>query len=63
MFNDFLRKMKDDFLGTRYSAFWDKVAQGSVCVCVRGCVRARAMLKLMPALNMITSEPVHFVHK
>lgn len=29
MFNDFLRKMKDDFLGTRYSAFWDKVAQGT----------------------------------
>ncbi|XP_065898118.1 X-ray repair cross-complementing protein 5-like [Dysidea avara] len=30
MFNDFLRKMKDDFLGTRYSAFWDKVAQEGI---------------------------------
>lgn len=28
MFNDFLREMKDDFIGTRYSAFWDKVVEG-----------------------------------
>ena len=28
MFNDFLRRMKDDFIGTRYSAFWDKIVEG-----------------------------------
>ena len=28
MFNDFLRQMKDDFIGTRYSAFWDRVVEG-----------------------------------
>ena len=30
MFNKFLRDMKTDFIGTRYSAFWDKVANESV---------------------------------
>ena len=28
MFNDFLREMKSDLIGTRYSAFWDTVVQG-----------------------------------
>ena len=29
MFNDFLQQMKDDFIGTRYSAFWDRVVEGT----------------------------------
>ena len=28
MFNGFLREMKSDLIGTRYSAFWDTVVQG-----------------------------------
>ena len=28
MFNNFLRQIKDDFVGTRYSAFWDRVVEG-----------------------------------
>ena len=30
MFNKFLRDMKSEFIGTRYSAFWDKVVGESV---------------------------------
>ena len=30
MFNKFLKEMKSDFIGTRYSAFWDKVVSDSV---------------------------------
>ena len=30
MFNKFLREMKSEFIGTRYSAFWDKVVGESV---------------------------------
>ena len=30
MFNNFLKEMKSDFIGTRYSAFWDKVVAESV---------------------------------
>ena len=30
MFNKFLKDMKSEFIGTRYSAFWDKVVGESV---------------------------------
>ena len=30
MFNKFLKDMKSDFIGTRYSAFWDKVVAEDV---------------------------------
>lgn len=30
MFNKFLREMKSDFIGTRYSAFWNKVVGESI---------------------------------
>ena len=30
MFNKFLKEMKSDFIGTRYSAFWEKVVGESV---------------------------------
>lgn len=30
MFNKFLKEMKSDFIGTRYSAFWSKVVDESI---------------------------------
>ncbi len=30
MFNKFLKEMKSDFIGTRYSAFWSKVVGESI---------------------------------
>ena len=30
MFNTFLKEMKSDFIGTRYSAFWGKVVGESI---------------------------------
>jgi len=30
MFNSFLREMKSDLIGTRYSSFWDTVVQGEL---------------------------------
>ena len=32
MFNSFLRELKSDLIGTRYSPFWDKVVAGT-CTC------------------------------
>ena len=30
MFNNFLKEMKSEFIGTRYSAFWSKVVGESI---------------------------------
>lgn len=36
MFNKFLKEMKSDFIGTRYSAFWSKVVGESVSLITSG---------------------------
>ena len=34
VFNDFLRKVKGDLIGTRYSSFWDYVVTGEMVAIV-----------------------------
>lgn len=58
-FNNFLRELKDDLIGTRYSVFWDKVkSEGVTLVSSEECPESSVTSDQAKQVRLVSYERI-----